>query len=257
MNKKIVISVIALATLITSFIAYTNFVKKYEIIINKEVISKDTSKKLDRIVDDEVKKYQKDLVKKSRTLVSDVEKKYNDELELSKLEDIEVKKVSKYEYKINVTHKVKRTMVSDIPYTSSTVEDPNVYNTYSAVQTAGVSGRETITFNSTYINGEFITFDDEKNERTEPINEVVVVGTLPLPIVTSSPSTSGGYNQSNNVANNYSSTGNNIPAANYSQAAYDACWAEGLARVEANGGTGSFMCLPYPDGTCPLQWWDI
>lgn len=110
MNRRIVISIITLVVVISSFFIYTNFIKEYELIINGEVISKDTSLKLNKSIDKEIQKYQDELIKKSRTTVEDIEKKYMSELDLTKSEKVKLKKISKYEYMIDVTHHVKRTM---------------------------------------------------------------------------------------------------------------------------------------------------
>lgn len=263
MNKKIFVSVTALATLIISFVVYTNFVKKYEIIINEEVILKDTSKKLDKIVDDEIEKYKDELVKKSRTLVSDVEKQYNEELDLIKSEEIEIKKISKYEFKIDVIHKVKRIMSEEIPFEKQTVEDPNTYSTYSAIQTPGQNGNETVTFTSTYVNGKFINFKDKDVVKLDPVNEVTVVGTMALPGGSSNYTNGSNYKSGSyagvsggNASSGSTSGGNKVPTGMFPN--YDACWAYGQAQLAANGGNGRFMCWDAPayDGSQDYAWWD-
>lgn len=227
MKKKFVISLVAVATLIGSLIVYTNFVKEYELIINNEVISKDTSLKLDKVINKEIQTYQEELVKSSRTTIEDIEKQYNTELDLTKSEEIGIKKVSKYEYKIDVIHKVKRNMTSELPFESSVVEDPNTYSTYSAVQTSGVNGSETTTFTSKYVNGKFIDFKDKDVVRVDPVNEVTVVGTMALP------SGSSSY----------------TPGSNYSGGSYTS--GTGTAAASSNtGGSSASACTDVLNSAC-------
>lgn len=74
------------------------------------------------------------------------------------------------------------TETSEIPFTSSNVDDSNLAKGKTEVQTTGINGVKTSTFEITYTDGVQTDKKLIKEETTtEPVNEVVAIGTYVAP----------------------------------------------------------------------------
>jgi hypothetical protein len=70
-----------------------------------------------------------------------------------------------------------------IPFTSSTIQDPNLAKGVTQVTTTGVNGSETITYKDTYTNGKLTSQTQVGMPviNTQPINQVTSIGTYVAP----------------------------------------------------------------------------
>ena len=76
----------------------------------------------------------------------------------------------------------RETYAEDIPYGTTTVEDDRYYKGYEVTLSAGVPGQQEVTADVTYIDGERVgeTRIGTPVVLSEPVNERVLVGTLPI-----------------------------------------------------------------------------
>ncbi|MFD7311160.1 ubiquitin-like domain-containing protein [Promicromonospora sp. NPDC059942] len=72
-----------------------------------------------------------------------------------------------------------RTVTEVVPFETETVEDPSLPEGYESIRTAGVAGEATVTYEVKTVGGAVVerTVVDRKVTR-EPVNEVLVVGTM-------------------------------------------------------------------------------
>ncbi len=75
------------------------------------------------------------------------------------------------------------TTTSEVPFASSTVEDPDLYTGKKAVRTAGVPGVRTVVDTVTTVDGvETARIHRSDSVTTAPVDEVIAVGTKPRPV---------------------------------------------------------------------------
>lgn len=98
------------------------------------------------------------------------------------LREGEVLTVAKVNLSLGVQVTRRETYTEDIPYGTTTVEDSRYYKGYQVTISAGINGKQEVTADVTYIDGEKV---GENRIGTpvvlqEPVNAQVLVGTLPI-----------------------------------------------------------------------------